>query len=968
MAKKVVDVFSGIGGLSLGFEAGAGHETVMAMEMEEPQARVFAANHPKAAVMLGDCTKSDPAAMKKILGGADAVIGGVPCEPFSAARTTGGSGKEDPRRNLINYALKLVGAFEPQVFCFENVWRAPNSPSWKRAAKAMERAGYGVAVWKLNAADYGTPQTRKRAFFVGAKGVATDAMKPPEATTTKYKTAGEAFKGLGEPSEGGKDPLHVAYPVNPDTKAGRAIKRAKPGDSLDKYTDDGSFFTYAVLSADIPSRTIIANPSLAHWNKKRWLSPREMTRLQEIPDDYKFPIPVNRARGVIGDCVPVGLGAAVAKQLTSLVTKADASVDSELLSKALADVEAAVYTCDELERPDFALSTHSVQVEKESDPYLEVPPEDKKYKFSVQQHWRGKSVHSDVRIAHHPGKLLIGWTLNTQIKGAVKEPVVTLAEAQRLSSSANIGKVSKINWSTGEWARRPKAGTDKLVRTEILTERKATSPHAWLEVEGKTKDPEPGKAPPVGGTKQFPGVFDIVDQGTVEFGAQKPGFHEYFFHGGGFNYRVFFRQLKISKAAGEGKCEACATGDGALELGWTGSDTAKFCEPCAKDFVGKADAVLPPSEEQAMSEGLAWLAIYPGDQQPYVLGPDTVKKGWMPPDGRSALPAAIRSQVPEEFQYWRKTGDAARQARDALVEALKAKKVELNYDVPFKKSEEEASLYDAGFVLQEQTRKTDATWWVRLDVGRRELVTLKLQGNPLNVEKVAAEVGSDRHKDSMTLSGEIPAGHYLNPAKDAPSSVEPLDSGQAEVLSLTDDLVKVRFSGEELKGVYEAKRDGSEWTWQPGKEAPKLRFTEKRMEFNLTIPFDRVEIKKNAKGEEKRLVTGVVLEPDEVDAQDDWEKVETIERAAHLFLANYNKSPDDGGTQLGVMHKVFGDIGVELVECYVAPAAFKLGKKKVKKGSWIVTVHISSDKRWEEVKSGKLNGFSVGGVATVAGN
>jgi len=1334
MGRKTIDVFCGIGGLTLGFERGAGTETVVAMEAEIHAARTFALNHSKTALLFGDCRRYAPASIKENVGDVEGVVGGVPCEPFSRARRLDYS-RTDPRRNLINYALKLVSTFQPKFFCFENVWGAPDSPSWKKARSRISKAGYGVNVWKLNAAEHGSPQARKRAFLVGVKGY-TGELAPPAAVDGAQKSVTDAWKGLGEPKEGG-DPMHPPMKDLP-TNVKNAIKKGKPGDGLANHVPAAGHYA-AWLAADKPSRTVLTGRHLVHPSGKRWITAREAARIQEIPDDYKFAVGEPGAWKLLGDCVPVSLGTAVSKRLLSFVSKAvEPQVDAAELAAGLEELEKGLWTCDdmakadpglqgqarraersdkltvgeffhmpkptrparpeelqtvenllslyreraekwlptfvqkkydganhqahvdgddvkifsedgddntdrlpgivealkalkpdklvvpmeieawagsqhlpreavagylnskdepddshlvaniydvmwdgdagdihkspteerlerlaelgvpqstmgapslkhrlnaapsvkaddleELERatrrirklpgsegvvckhadapyplaettPDSWVKYHNAttinavvvdrektaggawvyhyavrpgkddpaetvevngeklvpvgltfatsldigdgdgilveaetvnlerspdgaklsawvpraisehgrepdtvdavasrarknlvlqekdvddegnveyrptrKAEKQQDPYLEVPPDEDRYRFSVQHHWRGRSVHADVRVELKPRKLLIGWTMNTQIKGAVKEPVTTLAEAKRWSSAQNIDKVSKVDWRTGEWASRPKAGTDKLVRAEILSERKAPEPWAWLDVEGKTKDPEPGKAPPVGGTRQFPGVFDQVDEGWVEFGAQKPWFHEYFFHGGGLNYRMFFRQLRLSKSEGAEVCEACGKAAAAL-VAWEDAQPTALCRACVDSALEKADVVLPPSEEQSMPEGAAWLAIYPDDQQPYVLDTDAVKKKWMPPDGRSAMPKAVRSQVPAEHRFWKKRGEAARSARDALVEALRKKEVELDYSAPYKTAK--ASMLDADFVLQEQTWKgqtqvrvgpTRTKWWLRLDVGRPELVVVELERNPLDNEEVAARVGRDRHKSSMSLAGDVPPGHYLNPTKETPSNVEPLDHGKAEVLDLSADLLKVKLKGKRLKGLFTASRNDGEWLWARPQAAPGTEDAEKRVEFELTIPVHHVEIKKARDGREKRLVTGVVLEPDEVDAQEDWEREETIERAAHGFLKDYNKPASDDGTQLGLMHRAFGDIGLELVESYVAPADLQLGgkskDKKVKRGSWVMTVHVVDDTRWKEVKAGKLTGFSVGGVATVAG-
>lgn len=124
--------------------------------------------------------------------------------------------------------------------------------------------------------------------------------------------------------------------------------------------------------------------------------------------------------------------------------------------------------------------------------------------------------------------------------------------------------------------------------------------------------------------------------------------------------------------------------------------------------------------------------------------------------------------------------------------------------------------------------------------------------------------------------------------------------------------------------------------------------------FKIDLPINKVD-------SDKRLVTGVVLEPDTVDSQGDIVSAEVIEEAAHNFLSRYNQQ-----TQLGIMHSVFGKLGIELVESYIAPVDFALNGVDVKKGTWIITTKILDDALWEKVKKGEITGYSVGGTATVA--
>lgn len=111
---------------------------------------------------------------------------------------------------------------------------------------------------------------------------------------------------------------------------------------------------------------------------------------------------------------------------------------------------------------------------------------------------------------------------------------------------------------------------------------------------------------------------------------------------------------------------------------------------------------------------------------------------------------------------------------------------------------------------------------------------------------------------------------------------------------------------------------------------------------------------------DERLVTGIVLQPDIIDAHQDIISAPVIKEAAHDFLARYNLS-----NQLGVQHKLFKQ-QIDLVESYIAPTELVLGGQEVKKGSWIMTVKVNDDALWGMVKGGALTGFSIGAIATVA--
>jgi len=113
---------------------------------------------------------------------------------------------------------------------------------------------------------------------------------------------------------------------------------------------------------------------------------------------------------------------------------------------------------------------------------------------------------------------------------------------------------------------------------------------------------------------------------------------------------------------------------------------------------------------------------------------------------------------------------------------------------------------------------------------------------------------------------------------------------------------------------------------------------------------------------EKRQVFGEVLVPNAVDGQGHIYSQAEVEKAAHYWMKEFS--------QLGEMHKaMLGDGQISILETFVAPSSFTFSdgdnERTIKKGTWLLKVYVEDDEIWEKVKNGELNGFSIGGVATV---
>lgn len=133
-------------------------------------------------------------------------------------------------------------------------------------------------------------------------------------------------------------------------------------------------------------------------------------------------------------------------------------------------------------------------------------------------------------------------------------------------------------------------------------------------------------------------------------------------------------------------------------------------------------------------------------------------------------------------------------------------------------------------------------------------------------------------------------------------------------------------------------------------EVEKTKGEEKGQEINLFAPISKSI-------DDKRIVVGIVLEPNTVDAQGDSIPPEVIEKAAHSFLSGYNVQ-----NTLGFAHKVFKK-NFDLLESYVTPQDIVIGKQVAKAGSWVMSVKVLNDDIWTLVKNGQITGFSIGGRA-----
>lgn len=331
-----IDLFSGVGGLTLGLEQ-AGFKVIAAVEVDKTAIDTYKSNHSEVRLIGKDIrqvTGKDIlriARVKKV----DLVAGCPPCQGFS--KLTDKNRKYDPRNYLVLEMARIIGEIQPRMVMLENVpgLNRKGSPLLREFERRLKKLDYVITKDVLQLADYGVPQSRRRLVMLAGKGFSVSLPKKTHSRNPdkfcgekKWESVRTVLENLDEPvtlsyalRNGGPNKFrwNVVRDLAPITK--KRMKYLTPGGNRQELPmelrpdchKNGSGFSnvYGRMDGNTIAPTITSGCTtlsagrFGHPYKDRTISVREAALIQTFPDNYKIKADtMKKACELFGNALP----------------------------------------------------------------------------------------------------------------------------------------------------------------------------------------------------------------------------------------------------------------------------------------------------------------------------------------------------------------------------------------------------------------------------------------------------------------------------------------------------------------------------------------------------------------------------------------------------------------------------------------------------------------------------------------
>lgn len=351
---KILDLFSGAGGLSKGFDMVPGFESVVATDFNLPALKTYERNFPDAKVIYGNIVDKEvkqEIENESIKRNVNMIIGGPPCQGFSNKGKQ--LGLRDPRNFLFLEYLDMVKRLSPEVFVIENVKAMISAASGffiNEIKDKIHELGYEMNIAILTASNYGVPQNRQRTIIIASKQ--RKAPEMPAPTVTTKTTVKDAISDLYYLNSG-EGTFEQEYKFNAKSEYQKLMRKHStklfnhvatnhselalyklsliPAEKGKEYLPEElrgkQLFktTWGRLQWNSQSPTIDtrfdtpSNGTNSHPVLNRAITPREAARIQSFPDDFVFLGKKTYITRQIGNAVPPLMAKAIAESIKKQV-------------------------------------------------------------------------------------------------------------------------------------------------------------------------------------------------------------------------------------------------------------------------------------------------------------------------------------------------------------------------------------------------------------------------------------------------------------------------------------------------------------------------------------------------------------------------------------------------------------------------------------------------------------------------
>ena len=320
---QVISLFSGCGGLDLGFER-AGFEIPIANEYDPSIWSTYCLNHPRTNLIKGDIRNFDDSIFPKNV---DGIIGGPPCQSWSEAGAL--RGIDDARGKLFYEYIRILKSVQPKFFLAENVsgmLAQRHSAAVKQILSMFQESGYRVTLSLVNAKNYGVAQERRRVFYIGFREDLDINFKFPNGSTQNDKlklTLRDVIWDLQNTAvPAGKHNYHNPNAINSNEYFTGAFSPIFMSRNRVKSWDEQAFTVQASgrqcqIHPQAPKMVFISQNKREFVKGQehlyRRMTIREIARIQGFPDSFHFLYEnTDVAYKMIGNAVPVNLAYEVA--------------------------------------------------------------------------------------------------------------------------------------------------------------------------------------------------------------------------------------------------------------------------------------------------------------------------------------------------------------------------------------------------------------------------------------------------------------------------------------------------------------------------------------------------------------------------------------------------------------------------------------------------------------------------------